>query len=83
MNPPNEVDETGAYYTEWSKPERKTPIQYTLMKLLFLRTLKSYHKKNVWIYADIRGYNVVQILFQLSEIRIHKNYIRMPIKIRW
>ena len=25
----NEVDETGANYTEWSKPERKTPIQYT------------------------------------------------------
>ena len=25
----NEVDETGAYHTEWSKPERKTPIQYT------------------------------------------------------
>ena len=25
----NEVDETAAYYTEWSKPERKTPIQYT------------------------------------------------------
>ena len=25
----NEVDETGAYYTEWSKPERKTPIQYS------------------------------------------------------
>ena len=24
-----EVDETGAYYTEQSKPERKTPIQYT------------------------------------------------------
>ena len=24
-----QVDETGAYYTEWSKPERKTPIQYT------------------------------------------------------
>ena len=23
------ADETGAYYTEWSKPERKTPIQYT------------------------------------------------------
>ena len=21
------MDETGAYYTEWSKPERKTPIQ--------------------------------------------------------
>ena len=25
----NEVDETGAYYTEWRKSERKTPIQYT------------------------------------------------------
>ena len=25
----NEMDETGTYYTEWSKPERKTPIQYT------------------------------------------------------
>ena len=25
----NEVGETGAYYTEWSKPERKTPMQYT------------------------------------------------------
>ena len=25
----NEVDDTGAYYTEWSKPERKTSIQYT------------------------------------------------------
>ena len=25
----NEMDETGTYYTELSKPERKTPIQYT------------------------------------------------------
>ena len=24
----NEVDETGAYYTEWSKPERETPVKY-------------------------------------------------------
>ena len=24
----NEVDETGAYYTEWSKSERETPTQY-------------------------------------------------------
>ena len=24
----NEVNETGAYSTEWSKSERKTPIQY-------------------------------------------------------
>ena len=25
----DEMDETGAYYTEWSKSERKTPIQST------------------------------------------------------
>ena len=25
----NKLKDTGAYYTEWSKPERKTPIQYT------------------------------------------------------
>ena len=25
----NEVDETGADYTDWSKPERQTPIKYT------------------------------------------------------
>ena len=25
----DEMDETGANYTEWSKPERKRPIQYT------------------------------------------------------
>ena len=24
------MDETGAYYTEWSKPQRKTPIQYSV-----------------------------------------------------
>ena len=30
----NEVNETGAYYTEWSKPEEKTPIQYTAAKSL-------------------------------------------------
>ena len=29
MKVKEESDETGAYYTEWSKPERKTPIQYT------------------------------------------------------
>ena len=24
----NEVDETGAYYIKWSKPEWETPIKY-------------------------------------------------------
>ena len=32
------MDETGADYTEWSKPERKTPIQYT--------------NTYIWIYKD-------------------------------
>ena len=35
----NEVDETGAYYTEWSKPERKTPIQYAAKSLQSCPTL--------------------------------------------
>ena len=29
------MDETGADYTEWSKPERKTPIQYTNIYMEF------------------------------------------------
>ena len=33
----NEVDETGAYYTEWRKPERKTPVQYTNAELVMDR----------------------------------------------
>ena len=28
-------DETGAHYTEWSKPERQTPIQYTNVYMEF------------------------------------------------
>ena len=24
----NEVDETGAHYTEWNKSEKETPMQY-------------------------------------------------------
>jgi len=29
------VDETGAYYTEWSKSERKTPIQYIMEYVIY------------------------------------------------
>ena len=32
----NEVGETGAYYTEWSKSEGKTPIQYRMMVMMTL-----------------------------------------------
>ena len=38
------MDETGAYYTEWSKPERKTPIQYPL-KAVKRREAKSKGEK--------------------------------------
>ena len=37
------MDETGADYTEWSKPERKTSIQYTnacLDILIFFKKLE-------------------------------------------
>ena len=30
----NEVDETGAYYTEWSKPERKKH-QYSILTHIY------------------------------------------------
>ena len=49
----NEVDETGADYTEWSKSERETPIQYinafiymglrkTVMMTVYTRQEKRY-----------------------------------------
>ena len=44
----NEVDETGAYYTEWSKPERKTPIQYInayIWKKMVMMTLHARQQK--------------------------------------
>ena len=39
----DEVDKTGAYYTEWSKPERKTPIQHQM------RSNQSLSR--VWLFA--------------------------------
>ena len=33
----HEVDETGAYYTEWSQSERETPIQYINTYILNLQ----------------------------------------------
>ena len=50
----NEVDETGTYYTEWSKSERETPIQNintymefrkTVMMILYERQQKRYRWK--------------------------------------
>ena len=46
----NEVDETGAYYTEWSKPERKTPIQYTVLYMEFQRIYMEFQ----CIYMEFR-----------------------------
>ena len=36
------MDETGTYYKEWSKPERKTPIQYTNAYIWNLERLLCY-----------------------------------------
>ena len=35
------MNNTGAYYTEWSKPERKTPIQYQFSSVQFSRSVVS------------------------------------------
>ena len=39
------MDETGAYYTEWSKPERKTPIQYTNAYIMEFRKITLYKRQ--------------------------------------
>ena len=50
----NEVDETGAYYTEWSNSEGETPIQYIniyiefrkmVMMILYARQQKRHRCK--------------------------------------
>ena len=35
------MDEAGANYTEWSKPERKTPIQYAAAAVAAAKSLQS------------------------------------------
>ena len=45
----NEVDETGAYYTEWSKPERKAPIQYQFCSVQLLSRVRLF--ATPWIVA--------------------------------
>ena len=37
------MDETGVYYTEWSKSERKTPIQYTNAYIWNLERWQQWH----------------------------------------
>ena len=45
----NEVDRTGAYYTEWSKPERKPPIQYQFSSVQLLSCVRLF--ATPWIAA--------------------------------
>jgi len=42
------MDETGTYYTEWSKPERKTPIQYTNA---YMWNSERWSAKDSWIIS--------------------------------
>ena len=55
----NEVDETGAYYREWSKPERTPPIEYTniymeLRKMVTI-TLYTRQQKRHWCIEQSYG----------------------------
>ena len=47
------MDETGAYYTEWNKPERKTPIQYVNAYIWNLE------RSERWPYISQFSYSVV------------------------
>ena len=53
------MDETGAFYTEWSQRERKTPIQYTNAYMEFRKmvtvTLYTRHQKRHWCIEQSFG----------------------------
>ena len=54
------MDETGAYYTEWSKPERKTPIQYT----------NTHTHTYIYIYMEFR--KMVTITLYVRQQKRHR-----------
>ena len=49
------MDETGTYYTEWNKPERKTPIQCT----------------NTYIWNLEKWYKLVSYLGETSKEKVY------------
>ena len=53
----NEVDETGAYYTERSKPERKTPIVWKYKKPWIVKAILMGFRKMVTITLYARQQN--------------------------
>ena len=57
----NEVDETEAYYTEWSKPERETAMQYINTYIWNLE------RKYCWTY--LQGSNQHNILTHIYGIQ--------------
>ena len=61
------MDETGAYYTEWSKPERKTPIQYINAYIWNLEPV-FFASQNVQSTSGM-------LLFQEKTIISYKDYI--------
>ena len=64
----NEVDETGAYYTEWSKLERKTPIQYTNRYI--------WHLENGGIPLNYQG--ILSMRLPMLEERCYFNLSHLP-----
>ena len=53
------MDETGAHYTEWSKPERQRPIQYTNA---YIRNLKRLTFKIIRIKKIDLPYKEIELL---------------------
>ena len=56
------MDETGAYYTDWSKPERKTPIQYT----------NTHTHTHIYVYIYMEFRKTVMIALYMRQQKRHK-----------
>ena len=86
----NEVDETGPYYTEWSKSERKTPIQYINIYMefrkmvtmtLYVRQQKRHRYKEqtfeLWEKVRVGWFEVIA----LKHVYYHM-WNRSPVQVR-
>ena len=59
------MDEIGAYYTEWSKSERKTPIQYTNPKKGNAKECSNYHTTALISHAS-------EVMLKILQARLHQ-----------
>ena len=63
------MDETGAYYTEWGKPQRKTPIQYSVQ---FSSVTKSCPTLCDPMNRSMPGLPVHHQLLELTQTQVHQ-----------